>query len=95
VFKWTTGKVTVTAVGGSLPTVMQRNGYDHRTPMGQGAVQLVSPMLTKWVGVSPRGATAAIGIMKLNFAPEPSEWMLLSSGISMLGLLAWRRSRRP
>jgi len=94
VFKWTTGKVTVTAVGGTFPTVLQRTGYDHRTSMGQGAVQLVSPMLTKWVGLSPRGATAAIGIMKLNFAPEPSEWMLLSSGISMLGLMAWRRSRR-
>ena len=94
VFKWTTGTVTVTAKGGTFPTVLQRKGYDKRNAAGSGAVQLVSPMLTKWTGAGT-SATAAIGIMKLNFAPEPSEWMLLSSGISMLGLLAWRRSRRP
>ncbi len=95
VFKWTTGTVTVTAVGGIVPTLLQRKGYDHRTPMGSGAVQLVSPMLTRWTGgITLRGSTAAIGVMKLNFAPEPSQWMLLSSGISMLGLMAWRRSRR-
>ena len=94
-FKWTTGTVTVTAKGGSFPTVLQRKGYDKRTPMGSGAVQLVSPMLTKWVGAGT-SATAAIGIMKLSFAPEPSEWMMLASSISLLGLLAhWRRSRRP
>ena len=94
VFKWTTGTVTVTARGQSFPTVLQRKGYDKRNAKGSGAVQLVSPMLTRWTGAGTR-ATAAIGIMKLNFAPEPSEWMLLSSGISMLGLMAWRRSRRP
>jgi hypothetical protein len=47
--------------------------------MGSGAVQLVSPMLTNWVGAGT-SSTAAIGIMKVSFAPEPSEWMLLASG---------------
>jgi hypothetical protein len=93
VFKWTTGTVTVTASGSFFPTVLQRNGYDNRTPMGSGAVQLVSPMLTKWTGIFPK-ETASIGILKVNFAPEPSEWMLLTSGISMLGLMAWLRRRR-
>jgi hypothetical protein len=93
VFKWTTGNVTVTASGGTFPTVLHRQGYDNRTPMGAGAVQMVSPMLTKWVGVYPDDK-AAIGIMKVSFAPEPSEWMLLVSGVSMLGLTAWLRRRR-
>jgi hypothetical protein len=53
----------------------------------------VSPMLTKWTGL-PRSDTASIGIMKVNFAPEPSEWMLLASGVSMLGLIAWLRRKR-
>jgi hypothetical protein len=92
-FKWTTGIVTVTALAGTFPTILQRKGYDNRTPMGSGAVQLVSPMLTKWVGAGT-SSTAAIGIMKVSFAPEPSEWMLLASGVSMLGLLAWLRRRR-
>jgi hypothetical protein len=50
-------------------------------------------MLTKWVGAGT-SVTAAIGIMKLNFVPEPSEWMMLASGVSMLGLMAHRRRSR-
>jgi hypothetical protein len=51
-------------------------------------------MLTKWVGAGA-SSTAAIGIMRVSFAPEPSEWLLLASGVSMLGLMAWHRGRRP
>jgi hypothetical protein len=29
--------------------------------------------------------------MKLEFAPEPSEWMMLAGGVSMLGLMVHRR----
>lgn len=91
-FKWTTGTVTVTAKGGTFPTILRRTGYDNRTPMGSGAVQMVSPMLTKWTGAGT-SSTAGIGILKVEFAPEPSEWMLLASGISMLALVAHRRRR--
>jgi hypothetical protein len=91
-FKWTTGTVTVTATG-NFKTLIKRNGYDKRNATGQGAVQMVSPMLTKWVGAGT-SVTAAIGIMKLNFVPEPSEWMMLASGVSMLGLMAHRRRSR-
>jgi hypothetical protein len=94
VFKWTTGTVAVTAVGGTFPTIQQRTGYDNRTAMGSGVVQLVSPMLSKWTGAGV-SSTAGIGIMKIEFAPEPSEWMMLAGGVSMLGLLLHkRRSRR-
>jgi hypothetical protein len=92
VFKWTTGAVTVTAVAGSFPTIIRRNGYDNRTPMGSGVVQMVSPMITKWTGAGT-SSTAGVGIMKVVFAPEPSEWMLLASGVSMLGLVAHRRRK--
>jgi hypothetical protein len=95
VFKWTTGKVTVTARGGTFPTVLVRTGYDARNSTGSGVVQMVSPMVTAWTGAGT-SSTAGIGILKVTFAPEPSEWMLLASGVSMLGLMAWRRgSTRP
>ena len=94
VFKWTTGTLTVTAFGGTFPTSIHRVGYDKRTANGSGVIQLVAPMITKWAGAGT-SATGAIGIMTLTFAPEPSEWMLLASGVSMLGLVGWRRSRRP
>jgi hypothetical protein len=95
VFKWTTGTVTVTALGGTFPTILRRKGYDNRTAMGSGAVQLVSPMLTHWVGAG-ESSTAAIGIMKVTFMPEPNRLTLLGVGISMLGVLfcVRRRSRR-
>jgi hypothetical protein len=95
VFKWTTGSVTVTALGGTFPTILRRKGYDNRTAMGSGAVQLVSPMLTHWVGAG-ESSTAAIGILKVTFAPEPSGLMMLAAGASMLGLLSHirRRSKR-
>jgi hypothetical protein len=94
VFKWTTGTVAVTAVGGTFPTIQQRKGYDNRTAMGSGVVQLVSPMLSKWTGAGV-SSTAGIGIMKISFTPEPSEWMMLAGGVSMLGLLFHKhRSRR-
>jgi hypothetical protein len=49
-------------------------------------------MITKWTGAGT-SSTAGVGIMKVVFAPEPSEWMLLASGISMLGLVAHRRRK--
>ena len=92
-FKWSTGIVKVTATG-NYPTVLERKGYDKRNAAGSGAVQLVSPMLTKWVGEGTTH-TAAIGMMKIT-VPEPSQWMMLAGGISMIGLLYGtnRRSRK-
>ena len=60
--------------------------------MGSGAVQLVSPMLTHWVSVG-EASTAAIGILKLTFVPEPSSLMMLGAGASLLGLLSLARRR--
>ena len=89
------GAVTVTALGGPFPTILRRKGYDNRTAMGSGAVQLVSPMLTHWVVAGCcQTSTAAIGILKVRFVPEPASLMMLGAGISLLGLLSQVR-RRP
>lgn len=53
-------------------------------------------MLTRWVRLSGNYEAGSIGHIKLNFAPEPQEWLMLAAGVSMLGLLyrSNRRSRR-
>jgi hypothetical protein len=50
-FPWTTGSVTVTAIGrGPHKTVHYAKGYDNRTPTsGKGTIQMVSPVLTRWL----------------------------------------------
>ena len=52
----------------------------------------MSPMLSRWTGAGV-SSTAAIGVMKIN-VPEPSEWMMLAGGVSMLGLLIQKRRAR-
>jgi hypothetical protein len=99
VLSWTTGTVTVTATGGPLHTVLVRKGSDNRNATGAGDIQMVSPMLTRWVfsGATKAYYTGSIAQLNLRVAPEPHEWMLLSAGISMLGLLycAKLAKRRP
>jgi hypothetical protein len=89
--------VTATAIGGPAYTVMARKGFDSRDAKGSGEIQMVSPMLTRWIyaGGAKQYHTGGIGILNVEIAPEPHEWMMLSAGISMLGLLyrANRRSR--
>jgi hypothetical protein len=96
-FSWTTGTVTVTAIGGPFGSIMTRKGYDFRSPHGGGEIQMVSPALTRWIFGDGALAyqTAMVGILQVSVAPEPHEWMLLGAGLSMLGLLyrANRRSR--
>ncbi len=91
VFKWTTGIVRVTATG-FFPTVLERNGFDNRTGRGAGQVQMVSPMLTHWVGAGET-RSSSIGVMKLTFAPEPEQGMVLGAGAAVLGLL-FRSTRK-
>ena len=97
-FPWTTGMVTITATDGFFPTLFQRTGFDNRTPLGQGTVQLVAPQLVKW-DFPGRDApwdrhTGAIGILQIRFVPEPSGWMMVAAGLGLLGVLyrvrTWR-----
>ena len=96
---WTTGLAIVSGVRGAYPTIIVRSGYDNRTSMGLGTIQLVSPHLVNWIGLdcpSPgcslrSETTAGIAILRLQFVPEPSSWLMLVSGIGLLGVLYRRR----
>jgi hypothetical protein len=94
-FPWTTGSVTVTAVGrGPHKTVHYANGYDNRTPTsGYGTIQLVSPLLTHWFGFVDF-ETGGIGVLRIKFAPEPQAWVMLVAGASLLCVGARVRGRR-
>jgi hypothetical protein len=90
-FPWTTGSVTVTARG-LHKTVHYGQGYDNRktieTRFGgtvmTGALQLVTPVLTRWLRPGDDFRTVGIGILR--FAPEPHGWMMLVAGASLLGI---------
>jgi hypothetical protein len=85
-FPWTTGSVTVTAAGrGPHKTVHYARGYDNRTPTsGKGTIQMVSPVLTRWLQPAVNFETGGIAILRIKFVPEPQTWVMLVVGASLL-----------
>ena len=87
-FPWTTGMVTITATDGFFPTLFQRTGFDNRTSMGQGTVQLVAPQLVKWEFPDREAPwdrhTGVIGILQIKFVPEPNLLLVLGAGVGVL-----------
>jgi hypothetical protein len=84
--------VMITATDGFFPTLIQRTGFYNRTSMGQGTVQLVAPQIVKW-NFPDREApwdrhTGTIGMLRIKFVPEPSQFLLLVAGAGMLFALA-------
>ena len=102
-FPWTTGSVTVKATGrGPHKTVHYAQGYDNRTTTVMdgvtnvtGTIQLVSPLMTRWLvtGTEFDFETAGIGILRIKFVPEPQMWATLLAGISLLGVATRMRAR--
>jgi hypothetical protein len=99
-FPWTTGSVTVTAVErGPHRTVHYAQGYDNRetTRTGYpyasqvGTLQLVTPVLTRWLHPAVNYETVGIGILR--FVPEPRGWGMLVAGLSLLAV--GYRMRKP
>ncbi len=84
-FPWTTGQVSVQAVGGyGFPTALVRSGYDNRTSQGVGTIQMVAPRLTHWSGGAHWGDVA---ILNVKFVPEPKGWLMLVAGLGLLGAM--------
>jgi hypothetical protein len=94
VFPWTTGMVEVTATGGPQSTMLQRTGYDNRTPAGAGSIQLVSPALTRWQNLYSDYYTGSIATLKIRLVPEPRAWLMLVSGIGMITVLCHVNGKR-
>jgi hypothetical protein len=94
-FPWTTGSVTLTATGrGPHKTVHYAHGYDNRTPTsGEGTIQLVSPLLTRWLQPCCNFETGGIGILRIKFVPEPQTWVMLVAGVSLLAVGTRMRRR--
>ena len=92
---WTTGTVTVEATGrGPHDTFARRVGFDNRTTMGVGTVQLVSPVITQWLGATPGAMleTGGVAVMQIRFVPEPGVAASLICGLSLLMVLKRYRS---
>ena len=87
-FPWTTGSVTLTATGrGPHKTVHYTQGFDSRTATsGKGTIQLVTPVLTRWLQPAVNFETGGVGILRIKFVPEPQTWAMLIAGVSLLGV---------
>jgi hypothetical protein len=97
-YAWTTGKISITAYDDAyLDTKIARTGYDNRTPLGQGNIQLVSPHIAHWnfSSLPLDRATGAIAILniEIRFVPEPKGWLMLIAGIGLLAAFYRRRAR--
>jgi hypothetical protein len=95
-FPWTTGTATVTVMstGKAARTFEVRKGYDKRTPLGKGTIQLVTPLLTRWHGTPLERWTGGVGVLRFRFVPEPENWLLLAASLSTLGILYRGRRHR-
>ena len=94
---WTTGTVTVKATGrGPHDTLHKRVGFDNRDSAGVGTVQLVSPVITQWIGGAPAAMieTGGVAVMQIRFVfvPEPGVAVSLICGLSLLVVLKRYRS---
>jgi hypothetical protein len=92
-FPWTTGDVTISGLDQPHITLEKRQGTDLRTKLGKGTIQLVTPVLTRWTQPAFDQFTGGIGVLRLQFVPEPAKWMMLVAGLSLLGVLYRTRGR--
>jgi len=94
-FPWTTGTVLVRATGTTMGggpggATFSLMGYDNRTAMGLGNIQLVAGGIAQSSLQASQG-TATYSVMRLELAPEPGAIAGLLAGAALLGAVAWRR----
>jgi hypothetical protein len=88
---WTTARFRADDAVGVVASALTVTGYDLRTSLGAGNVQLVSGWLAHLGGLA---ADDSVGTAVMTIAvPEPGSLLALGSGLSLLGLFA-ARSRR-
>jgi hypothetical protein len=90
-FRWTTGTVSAYDAAGRYASRFALAGYDQRTPMGLGTIQLVTPFLAHWAMSPAPDHVAGVASLRIRFAPEPHAALLLAAGS---GLLVWLRRCR-
>jgi hypothetical protein len=89
-FRWTTGTVYAYDSVGRYASQFTLAGYDNRSPMGLGTIQLVTPFLAHWAMSPAPDHVAGIASLRIHFAPEPHAALLLAAGVGLLAAL--RRS---
>jgi hypothetical protein len=80
---WGAGVVTVPGMGGMY------TGSDERTPGGMGQITLVTPAKI----VVEKNSTIMLGVLVVEFVPEPGAPLLLATGAALLWALGARRRR--
>ncbi len=90
-FRWTTGTVYAYDSVGRYASRFALAGYDNRSPMGLGTIQLVTPFLAHWATSPAPDHTAGIASLRIHFVPEPHAALLLAAGVALLAAL----QRRP
>lgn len=87
---WSTGTAMASGVLASVTYTLTATGFDLRTPSGLGLVQFVTPYL---VTTSNAGTLPMVGVLNVEFVPEPGGALLAAVGLGLV-LAGDRRRRR-
>ncbi len=93
-FRWTTGAVYAYDAVGRYASHFSLAGYDNRTPMGLGTIQLVTPFLAHWALSPAPDHVTGVASLRIRFAPEPHAALLLAAGVGLLAALRGRYASR-
>jgi hypothetical protein len=88
---WVAGPATLPKGGAAYTGPTMFTGSDARTPGGMGQITFVSPAK---VAVDAN-ATVALGVLVVEFVPEPGAPLLLGTGAAVLCALGARRGAKP
>jgi hypothetical protein len=86
-FRWTTGTVYAYDSAGRYASRFALAGYDQRTPMGLGTIQLVTPFLAHWAMSPVPDHVVGVASLRIRFAPEPHAALLFAAGAGLLVVL--------